>query len=723
MADISQLVISVDSKGVVTATGNLDLLNKSGKKTQKTTETLDQSVKKLTKQFERQARNAGKSANEIKILDLKAKGATDAQLKAAQAAMKNAEAMKQQADAARFASMSAGETNGAFRAMRGSTQQLSWQLQDVAVQAQMGTDAFMILGQQGPQIASIFGSGGAVLGALIAFGSILAGAVVKSITGTGDAMKKLKEINEGLIDSFDDLTDAQKEYARSLVAEEIKNNKQAISDLEKAQDRGTKTVLRGNFAYTEFSETAETYSKRLEKNKSDVESLKNENIQLANSVDDLTNDTERLVLKLGEELATLNLTEEQLFAYQLAMSGATKEQIALGVATFNKLQKDKEAIEVAKNAEAALKKQAEETATYSEGLYHQLAALTLSGDALFYYQAALKGGTAEQIASNVELLKAIDARKEEVKAIQEQEKAVTKLQNSVRQSVQKAIQEKQKENEDAKKAEEDAKKRATKAAQRGLDRITLLALQHEAERVQLADDLAKTLITQQEHDEALKGQARETAAALADIDRKSAEEKQKIADAKSQIDAQLLSSASALVGQLANIAEEGSTEAKVLFGIQKAIAIATTVMNAEVAAIKALATIPPPANVGYSNAIRAMGYASAGIIAGTAIAGGRALGGQVRGGESYLVGERGPELLTMGTSGRVTSNDSLKNAITNNSGSDVVINQSINITTGVQSTVRAEIITLMPQIAQAAKGAVADARLRGGNFSKAMSGA
>ena len=118
-----------------------------------------------------------------------------------------------------------------------------------------------------------------------------------------------------------------------------------------------------------------------------------------------------------------------------------------------------------------------------------------------------------------------------------------------------------------------------------------------------------------------------------------------------------------------------------------------------------------------------MGYASAGIIAGTAIAGGRALGGQVRGGESYLVGERGPELLTMGTSGRVTSNDSLKNAITNNSGSDVVINQNINVTTGVQSTVRAEIITLMPQIAQAAKGAVADARLRGGNFSKAMSGA
>jgi hypothetical protein len=150
-------------------------------------------------------------------------------------------------------------------------------------------------------------------------------------------------------------------------------------------------------------------------------------------------------------------------------------------------------------------------------------------------------------------------------------------------------------------------------------------------------------------------------------------------------------------------------------------------MNAHVGAIAAVA--PPPIGLGpvlgvpYSNLILGMGYASAGIIAGTAIAGGRALGGQVRGGESYLVGERGPELLTMGTSGRIASNDSLKNAVGGNSGADVVVNQTINVTTGIQSTVRAEIIQLMPQIAQAAKGAVADGRLRGGNFSKVMSGA
>jgi hypothetical protein len=50
----------------------------------------------------------------------------------------------------------------------------------------------------------------------------------------------------------------------------------------------------------------------------------------------------------------------------------------------------------------------------------------------------------------------------------------------------------------------------------------------------------------------------------------------------------------------------------------------------------------------------------------------------------------------------------------------VTIVQNINVTTGVQQTVRAEIATLMPQIANAAKNAVADSRMRGGSYGKAL---
>jgi hypothetical protein len=69
-----------------------------------------------------------------------------------------------------------------------------------------------------------------------------------------------------------------------------------------------------------------------------------------------------------------------------------------------------------------------------------------------------------------------------------------------------------------------------------------------------------------------------------------------------------------------------------------------------------------------------------------------------------------------GTNGNIVPNNQL-------GGGGVVVNQSIHVTTGVQQTVRAEIANLLPQISNAAKAAVADSRMRGGGFSKAMVGA
>lgn len=50
----------------------------------------------------------------------------------------------------------------------------------------------------------------------------------------------------------------------------------------------------------------------------------------------------------------------------------------------------------------------------------------------------------------------------------------------------------------------------------------------------------------------------------------------------------------------------------------------------------------------------------------------------------------------------------------------VVIHQTINVSTGVQQTVRAEIKQLMPQIAESAKSAVVDAKRRGGSYGRAF---
>ena len=96
------------------------------------------------------------------------------------------------------------------------------------------------------------------------------------------------------------------------------------------------------------------------------------------------------------------------------------------------------------------------------------------------------------------------------------------------------------------------------------------------------------------------------------------------------------------------------------------------------------------------------------------LVGGKANGGMVSGGGSYLVGERGPEIFTPSMGGGNITPASQTNA------GGVTIVQNINVSTGVQQTVRAEIRQMMPQIANSAKGAVLDAKRRGGSYGSAF---
>jgi hypothetical protein len=96
----------------------------------------------------------------------------------------------------------------------------------------------------------------------------------------------------------------------------------------------------------------------------------------------------------------------------------------------------------------------------------------------------------------------------------------------------------------------------------------------------------------------------------------------------------------------------------------------------------------------------------------------KAKGGPVMGNSPYIVGERGPELFVPGGSGTIIPNNNLNAG----GGESLVINQTINVSTGVQATVRAEIQSLMPQIANATKSAVLEARRRGGTFATAFGG-
>ena len=103
----------------------------------------------------------------------------------------------------------APKTEGAFRLQKNAAQQLGFQLQDMAVQAQMGVSAFTILGQQGSQLASVLGPGGAILGAIIAVGAALSGVLFAGLSSANKETKTLADSLSLLKSSMDDLTKTQ----------------------------------------------------------------------------------------------------------------------------------------------------------------------------------------------------------------------------------------------------------------------------------------------------------------------------------------------------------------------------------------------------------------------------------------------------------------------------------------------------------------------------------
>ena len=118
---------------------------------------------------------------------------------------------------------------------------------------------------------------------------------------------------------------------------------------------------------------------------------------------------------------------------------------------------------------------------------------------------------------------------------------------------------------------------------------------------------------------------------------------QKRADRKAALDMTVLNQASSVAGSMADMIAQAkgkeSAAYKAAFAVQQGLAIASTIVSTETAAAAALA--PPPIGLGpvaglpYSGVIRALGYASAGIIAGQTLAsfeGGGLTGSGVRSG-------------------------------------------------------------------------------------------
>jgi phage-related minor tail protein len=98
----------------------------------------------------------------------------------------------------------------------------------------------------------------------------------------------------------------------------------------------------------------------------------------------------------------------------------------------------------------------------------------------------------------------------------------------------------------------------------------------------------------------------------------------------------------------------------------------------------------------------------------SAVSGAREMGGQVQPNSQYLVGERGPEIISMGNQpGHVTPNHQL------GGGQSVSVTNVFQISTGVEQTVQAEIERYAPLIEERSRQGILKAINSGGAMSRA----
>ena len=97
----------------------------------------------------------------------------------------------------------------------------------------------------------------------------------------------------------------------------------------------------------------------------------------------------------------------------------------------------------------------------------------------------------------------------------------------------------------------------------------------------------------------------------------------------------------------------------------------------------------------------------------------KAGGGTVQRNTAFMVGERGAEIFVPNTGGTIMNNMNSRNAM---GGQAVNIYQNVNFSTGIVPTVRAEVMSMLPQIAEVTKGAVQESAMRGGSFRRSLIG-
>ena len=479
--------------------------------------------------------------------------------------------------------------------MRGAMQNLSYQLQDVAVQAQMGTSGLTILAQQGPQIASAFGPAGAAAGALIGIGAMIMGVANSSTVAS---------------ESLDDMMERADEMGKSQLAYAMIKANDALEEATKKADEARVKFEQVSASQAQSGLTAGIYAEKIIELKANHERLSDEQERAAEVVARLGRLQDGTTTKMeNASKAIRDLTTDIQFQTSIMEEASWKQAI------LSKLHREG----VDANSDEG------------KAVMAAAAAYNAKKESMDANEAAQKRGVAlaEQAARAAEQQAKADARKREMQL----QSAQAWLERANQLGATELEQIDYWHQQELAKLREFEQQKALTAMEVDTARK---ALDEESarRRIELEDKvLQKSLEASR-----LKAQA----------------EKQ----ATTQMASMQWGLASQSLDAISMAAEEGSTMQKAAFVAGKGMAAAQAIMQAELASVSTLAAYAAAAaaagaggpallaaGTAQAAAMKTMGYASAAIIAAQGFAGMFDNGGNIGSGQWGIVGENGPEIV------------------------------------------------------------------------------
>lgn len=366
MSNTDPIVIQIQAKD--------DGVNEVFDSATRATKKNEKAVKDTLKRMEDYRKTLGMTKQQLEIYRLEQNNASKEQIEAAKRIQRLTELKEKDIQKNK-------NLNGSLRMIRGGFGQVGHQIQDVAVQAQMGTDAFIILGQQGSQVASLFGPGGAMLGALLAVGAAIKVGLTSEVAEASQEVEEfVNKITEqrrelGMLSVAElayqnildtrlrqDVRDQTADYITELadLPEKLENAARFEARLRGARRTNNfmmmgmaKVMLMLNGTTDELNQSEEDLTNKIKENTEALKPNVQSELDAAEAEKERKKTLEDLVRGFEDQAEAARLSAHELARHQAITKGATQDDLDRIDAAFAAMDAEKERQRVLRETQAA----------------------------------------------------------------------------------------------------------------------------------------------------------------------------------------------------------------------------------------------------------------------------------------------------------------------------------------------------------------------------------